>query len=123
MEYGSIAPTVRYPGVVWLGHINFSGFDLDIYVVRETYTDQGGKSERLFPAKSAMVTAPGCGRMMYGQVTQMEPDKQYHTYAGKRIPKTVADQDKDIRKLRLVSRPLAAPKALAPWIYAADVVA
>jgi hypothetical protein len=122
MEYGSIQPDVRYPGVVWLGHLNFGGFDLDIYVVRETYTDQGGKSRRLFPAKSAMVTAPGCGHMMYGQVTQMERDEQYHTYAGKRIPKNMSDYGHDMRKLRLASRPLAAPKALAPWIYAADVV-
>ena len=56
------------------------------------------------------------------QITQIEPDNEYHTFAMKRVPKFIVDRDKDTRKLRLASRPLAAPKQKAPWIYAADVV-
>lgn len=122
MEYGNIAPKITTPGVAWLGRLNFGGFELDIFSVRETYVDDSGTTQRFFPAKSAMVTAPNCGHMMYAQITQIEPDDQYHTFAMKRIPKFVVDRDKDTRKLRLGSRPLAAPLQKTPWIYAANVV-
>lgn len=69
-----------------------------------------------------MVTVPGCGHMMYGQITQMEPDKEYHTFAMPRVPKLIVKEDVDMRKLRLASRPLAAPLHKAPWIYAPQVV-
>lgn len=75
------------------------------------------------PATAAMVTAPDCGHMMYGSITQMDYGKtDYTTYAAKRVAKLVVDQDKDTRKLRLGCRPLAAPKTYCPYIYAADVV-
>lgn len=122
MEFGSISPKITTPGVSWLGRLNFSGFELDIFSVRETYVDDAGVTQRFFPAKSAMVTAPNCGHMMYAQITQIEPDEQYHTFAMKRVPKFVVDRDKDIRKLRLGARPFAAPLQKSPWIYAADVV-
>lgn len=122
MEFGRLAPEIRSPGVSWLGRLNFGGFELDIFVVRETYVDDNGDTKYYFPAKSAMVTAPNCGHMMYAQITQIEPDNEYHTFAMKRVPKFIVDRDKDIRKLRLASRPLAAPKQKAPWMYAANVV-
>ncbi len=122
MEYGRIAPELRTPGVSWLGNLNFGGFDLDILVVRETYVDDSGTTQRFFPTKSAMVTAPNCGHMMYAQISQIEPDDEFHTFAMQRVPKFVVDRDKDTRKMRLASRPLAAPKAKAPWMYAANVL-
>lgn len=121
-EFGQLAPRITTPGVAWLGRLNFSGFELDIFSVRETYVDGAGATQRFFPAKSAMVTAPNCGHMMYAQISQIEPDEQFHTFAMRRVPKFVVDRDHDIRKLRLGSRPLAAPLQKSPWIYAADVV-
>ncbi|MDR1158351.1 MAG: major capsid protein [Oscillospiraceae bacterium] len=122
MEFGRIAPEISSPGVSWLGRLNFGGFELDIFSARETYEDDAGATQRYFPAKSAMVTAPGCGHMMYAQITQIEPDEQYYTFALRRVPKFVVNRDKDTRKLRLGARPLAAPLRKAPWIYAANVV-
>ena len=96
---------------------------LNVFSVDETYEDETGKSARYFPATAAMVTAPDCGHMMYGSITQMDYGKtDYTTYAAKRVAKLVVDQDKDTRKLRLGCRPLAAPKTYCPYIYAADVV-
>ncbi|MCD8199813.1 MAG: major capsid protein [Coriobacteriaceae bacterium] len=120
-EYGRLAPDVRYPGVAWIGNLNFGGTDLDIYAVRETVVENG-VTTRLFPSTSAMVTAPNCGHMMYGRIDQMEDDQQIHSYAMKRVPKFVADKKTDSRSLRLASRPLAAPYCKAPWIYAPDCV-
>lgn len=120
-EYGRLAPQVRYPGVVWIGNLNFDGTNLDIFSVRETVLDNTG-TVRQFPAASAMVTAPNCGHMMYGRIDQMEADREFHSFAMRRVPKFIADMEHDIRKLRLAARPLAAPRSRAPWMYAADVV-
>lgn len=113
----------KYDGVVYMGTLNFGGFKLNLISVDETYEDENGSEQKYFPADSAMVTAPGCGHMMYGQITQIDYGTIVHkTYAAKRVPKFVLDQDRDTRKLRLASRPLAAPKNYCPYIYAAKVV-
>lgn len=122
MEYGRLAPETRYPGVAWLGNLNFGGCDLDIFVVRETVVDENNIAQRLFPANAAMVAAPDCGHMMYGQVTQIEDDGEFHTFAMPRVPKYIVDKAHDMRKLRVAARPLAAPRQKAPWMYAPDVV-
>lgn len=44
---------------------------LNVFSVDETYEDETGKSARYFPATAAMVTAPDCGHMMYGSITQI----------------------------------------------------
>lgn len=121
MEFGEFDPKKYGPGVSWLGKLNFTGIELDIFIVRETYKLNGVRY-RYFPTKSAMVTAPGCGRMMYAQITQIEPDEKYYTYAEPRVPKFVVDRDKNSRKLTLSSRPISVPNNKAPWMYAASVL-
>ena len=122
MEYGAMRPNIQYPGVAWMGQLNFDGFLLDIFSVYETYQNESGLSVPYFPATSALVTAPGCGRLLYGAITQLEDDGQFHTFTGKRVPKFVADKDKDTRKLRVGARPLAVPRNKLPFIYAENVI-
>lgn len=106
-----------------LSCINYGGFKLNVISVDETYADENNAEQKYFPADSAMVTAPGCGHMMYGQITQIDyGSTEFRTYAASRVSKFVLDQDKDIRKLRLGTRPLAAPKNYCPYIYAAKVI-
>ena len=113
-----------YDGVTYMGTLNFGGFRLNVICVDETYVDDSGTEQRYFPATSAMVTAPDCGHMMYGQITQIDyGSTDFSTYVAKRVPKFVLDQPNDRRKLRLAARPLAAPKNYCPYIYAANVVA
>lgn len=110
-------------GVAYNGTLNFNGFRLAVFCVDEEYTDEDKNTQKYFPAGSAMVTAPGCGHMMYGQITQIDfGSTDYTTHAQSRVPKVFVDQDHDIRKIRLASRPLAAPKNKNPYVYAADVV-
>lgn len=113
----------KYDGVTTMGVLNFGGFKLALISCDETYIDDNDVEQKYFPATSAMVTAPGCGHLMYGQITQIDyNDTDFTSYAAQRVPKLAIDQDKDIRKLRLGSRPLAAPKNYCPYIYAANVV-
>jgi hypothetical protein len=121
-EFGTIAPKITAPGVTWYGRLNFDGFDLDIWIVNETYADDSGVIQKYFPAKSAMVAAPSCGHMMYGAVDIINDSNEFETIGAPRVPEFIVDKDKKTRKLRTTSRPLAAPKFKAPWIYAANVV-
>ena len=112
-----------YDGVTLMGVLNFGGFRLNLISVDETYTDENDKEQKYFPATSAMVTAPGSGHLMYGQITQIDYGSTgYTTHVAARVPKFILDQPNDMRKLRLASRPLAAPHNYCPYIYAANVV-
>lgn len=124
MAYGQLDPALtQYPGVAVVGVLNFGGYRLTIFDVSESYENEAGQDTPYFPATGAMVTAPGCGHMMYGQITQIDyGSTEFHTYTAKRVPKFICDQEHDIRKLRLGTRPLAAPKNYCPYIFAADVV-
>lgn len=113
----------EYVGVTYAGTLNFGGYKLNVICVDETYVDDNGDAQKYFPSKSAMVTAPGCGHLMYGQITQIDfGSSEYTDYASARVPKIVVDQPNDMRKTILKARPLAAPKNYCPYIYAADVV-
>ena len=113
----------RYDGVVYMGTLNFGGFKLNLISVDETYIDDSGAEQKYFPATSAMVTAPGCGHLMYGQITQIDyGSTEFASHAATRVPKFSLNQEADIRKLRLGARPLAAPHNYCPYIYAAEVV-
>ncbi len=112
-----------YTGVVLLGTLNFGGFRLNLISVDESYMDDDGKTKPYFPVDAAMVTAPNCGHLMYGQITQIDyGSTEYTSHPGIRVPKFTLDQDKDTRKLRLASRPLAAPRNYCPYILAKKVV-
>ena len=121
INMGAVTQTA-YPGVTNMGRLNFDGHTLELFCVDESYEADDGTDTPYFPATSAMVTAPGCGHMMYGQITQIDYGRtDFKTYVAKRVPKLVVDQEHDIRKLRLGARPLAAPKNYCPYIYAANV--
>ncbi len=124
VNFGSIDQTLTaYDGVTVIGRLNFGGHWLNVICVDEEYVDEAGSTQKYFPATSAAVLAPGCGHLMYGAVTQIDyRSEDPATHAGDRIPKFTLDQDHDLRKLRLASRPLAAPVNYAPWVYAANVV-
>lgn len=124
IEIGTIYEQLTaYDGVALLGVINFGGYKLNVISADETYVDENGNTQHYFPTAGAMVTAPGCGHIMYGQITQIDyGTADFTTHTGMRIPKFFVDQHKDTRGLRLATRPLAAPKNYCPYIYAADVV-
>lgn len=124
MEYGNLQPELtQYSGVAFMGRLNFGGFVLNLFEVNESYEDDNGQEQLYFPADGAMVTAPGCGHMMYGQITQIDyGSAEHNSYAASRVPKFILDQPNDSRSLRLACRPLAAPHNYCPYIFAPHVV-
>lgn len=118
---GALDEKIIAPGITHMGRMNFDGHDFNIIKVNETYKDENGVRVRYFPATSAMVSAPGCGHMMYGRISQIPYlGKNVETYAKKRVPKVLVEDN--VRKLRLGAKPLAAPLNYCPYIHAPNVV-
>ena len=124
VHLGSIQPNLtEYPGVTTIGYLNFGGHKLTLWEVDETVEDENGSTVHLFPTTGAMVTAPNCGHIAYGNVSQIDyGSADFTKHSGTRIPKLMVDQEHDSRKLRLCCRPLAMPRNKSPYIFAADVV-
>lgn len=120
INLGSINPEMLPAGAAYLGRINVYGRSLDIFSYDETYEDEiTGENVPYIPAGHIIVTAPAAGRSLYGAVTQLEQsDDQFHTYMGRRVPKYIAKSDRDIREIKVTSRPLFIPKYATPWISA-----
>ena len=119
-----------YDGVSYISTINFGGYKLNVITVDEQYavvTENNGVKTttwyNYFPAKSLMVTAPGCGHLMYAHIVHMDENGEIDVITAKRVPDLFVDRKKKQREIILESRPLAAPKNYAPWVYAANVVA
>lgn len=116
----------QYPGVSFLGTINFNGYELNVIVSNEQYqTVSGGNVVwvNYFPATSMMVTAPNAGHLMYAHIVHMDEDGNIETITGKRVPDLFVDRRRKTREIILESRPLAAPQNYSPWVYASGVVA
>ena len=84
-----------------------------------TYTDDEGKDKLYIPSGKCVLTAPGAGRTAYGAVSQVEQsDGEFHTYAGRRVPKYVSSAEGNSRTLTISSRPLMIPNNKNPFIVA-----
>lgn len=114
---GEINPVALPQGAARLGRLNIRGHMIDLLTYEGTYADETtGELTPYVPAKSICATAPGAGETIYGAVTQMELDGQFHSHMGRRVPRYWAD--KTGRDLTVSSRPILKPKTKNPFISA-----
>ena len=109
-----IEPRVVDPALTFYGRI--AELDLDIYTYDEWFLNDDGEEESMIPVGTVLMGhSTGEGQIEYGLVTQME-DKKLHSYEGKLVPKKWADENDEVEKLRLTSRPLPRPFDVESWI-------
>ena len=120
-EMGKIDPSTLTEFVWQIGAFNFKGRLLPILVSDGTYEKDGVDTPYL-PAGSVIVTAPNCGRGLYGAVTQMETDGDFHTYAGTRVPQHIFTIRPPAKETQLSARPLFVPNRPNPWAVAKNVL-
>lgn len=109
-ELGHIQPReLNAAGAAYIGTLNVNGVMIDIISYGAQYEADDGTMANYIPADTVVLTAPAAGRTVYGSVTQLENDENFHTYAAKRVPKYTSDKKADARELRLASRPLMIP--------------
>lgn len=120
-EYGAINPDALTEYVTSLGRFNFGGRRLEIFVNDGTFEDKSGKDTPFLAEGSVIVTAPNCGKGLYGAVTQKEMDNQWHTRAGARVPNYLSTIVPPADETVVSSRPLLVPKTVCPWTSAQKV--
>ena len=120
-DYGAINPEALTPYVISLGRFNFGGRRLEIFVNDGTFEDADGNDTPFLAEGSAIVTAPNCGKGLYGAVTQKEMDNQWHTHAGKRVPNHISTIKPPMDETDLSCCPLFVPKTTSPWTAAKNV--
>lgn len=125
-EVGAVNPGEIQNGAFLAGFINANGIRLNIYSYPETYEADDGTVKSFIPAGTAIITAPDCGRTLYGCVTQLESDgdgvEDFYSYPGKRVPKYISDIRADKRELILSAKPIVVPNATYGWITLKDAV-
>ena len=109
LDLMAINPKELPEGVVYYGRISVYGVALDLFCYSETYVDEQGVTQSFVPKNKIVVTAPDMGHAMYGAVTVLEKDENFHTYPGRRVPHVVADQKAGVKEIYVESKPLLAP--------------
>ena len=122
-DYGAINPEELTEYVISLGRFNFGGRKLEIFVNDGTFQDETGTETPFLASGSAIVTAPDCGKGLYGAVTQKEMDNKWHTHAGTRVPNYLSTVKPPVDETTVSCRPLFVPKTLNPWTAAEKVLA
>lgn len=120
VEMGRIAPEALTEYVHSIGVFNFKGRQLEIIVSDGTY-EENGLDVPYVPVDAVIVTAPNCGRGLYGAVTQIESDEEFHTYSGKRVPQHICTKRPPSIETQLTARPLFVPQRANPWTTAKAV--
>lgn len=113
-----IQPRVVDSALTFYGRI--AELDLDLYTYDEWFVNDEGEDESIVPPGTVLLGhSDGEGQFEYGLVTQME-DKKFHSYEGKLVPKVWVDENSEVKKVRLTSRPLPRPFDVDSWavIYA-----
>lgn len=120
-EMGRIAPEALTEYVFEIGTFNFKGRMLPILACDGTY-EENGSDVPYIPNGTVIVTAPNCGKGLYGGVTQITNDGKTETYAGTRVPQHIFTVRPPVKETQLTSRPLFVPRRANPWVTAKNVL-
>jgi hypothetical protein len=112
-SFGQMQPRVMMDGVTYIGTLASLG--LEIYTYDEWFIDDDGVEKPMMPDNYLIMGRTGLGSRLYGAVTQLEDDGQFHTYEGTRIPKVWNDTNNDMKMIRVASRPLPKPEDVDSW--------
>lgn len=110
----SLQPKLERPELLRVGYIQ--ALNLEIYAYDGIYEDdETGDIAPYIPEGHIIIGVPGRGKRLFGAVTQMEADRQLHTYEGEHIPKLTVDIESDTSSLAMSSRCVLCPEFLDDW--------
>ncbi|TEB13370.1 major capsid protein [Pelotomaculum propionicicum] len=110
----NIKPKIQgMDGLTYIGTL--TGLGIELYVYDEWFLDDDNLTYPMIPDDYLIMGRTGMGSRLYGAVTQIEKDDEFHTYEGTRIPKVWADRNDDKKMIRVASRPLPKPEDVDSW--------
>ena len=108
-----LEPKIVDDAVTFIGKIAEIG--CEIYTYDEWYLDDNDVEQPMLPEGTViMASSKGIGSFEYGAVTQLE-DGEFKTYEAEVVPKTWADNENEVKKLRMTSRPVPRPDDVDSW--------
>lgn len=110
---GNLEPSVKDDNVSFLGKI--TKLALEIYTYDEWIIDLDGDEVPMIPEGHVILGNKDLGVMNYAAVKMLK-DKKWISVEAKRVPKHIVDEDNEIEKMRLTSRPLPTPFDTKAWI-------
>lgn len=109
----SFAPKIQSPEVMRFGLLGALG--LEMYTYEGGYINNEGVFTPYLPDDYVIIGVAGRGKRLYGAVTQMEEDKQFHTYEGRYVPKVTMNIENDYCSIAMQSRCLVVPESVDDW--------
>lgn len=108
-----IEPLIVDPALTFIGKIAELG--CEIYTYDEWYLDDNDVEQPMIPEGTVIIAnSKGIGSFEYGAVTQLEEGKHI-TYEAEVVPKMWDDNENDVKKLRMTSRPVPRPFDVDSW--------
>jgi hypothetical protein len=117
LNIGKIDPKELPNGASLIAVLNVRGRNIEVLSYDESYENDEGVDTPFIAPGTAILTAPAIGKTLYGAVSQYE-NKQLHTYAAKYVPKTIVDEDKNVKEVTITSKPLLLPVNESPFVTA-----
>lgn len=113
-------------GAAFRGQCEFDGYLLNIITYSRSYKNSTGVRTPYLPTDFVCVTAPNCGRTLFGGATHIarnatnveELSGSFVSKSGKFILSKVDDFDNNELKIRVESRPLPVPRSEWRWMTA-----
>lgn len=109
----SFATKIQSPEVMRFGLLGALG--LEMYTYEGGYINNEGVFTPYLPDDYVIIGVAGRGKRLYGAVTQMEDDKQFHTYEGRYVPKVTMNIENDYCSIAMQSRCLVVPESVDDW--------
>lgn len=111
--FGAVAPRINANGTTYIGTL--PGLGIELYTYDEWFIDDDGNEKAMVPDDYLIMGRTGMGTRLYGAITQIEEDNEFHTYEAAKVPKVWVDRNNDTKMIRLASRPLPKPDDVDSW--------
>lgn len=111
--FGAVTPRINADGTTYIGTL--PGLGLELYTYDEWFVDDAGSETAMMPDDYLIMGRTGMGSRLYGAITQIESDEEFHTYEAVSVPKVWVNKNDDAKMIRLASRPLPIPDDVDSW--------
>lgn len=116
VDLGSIKPEELPEGVMSPGTYNVSGVVLTLYIYDNQFTDLDGKEKDFLPAGTIAMLKPGLGTTAYAQVTFVNKESGFVSYAETLVPRVVYDEKNNLAEVQTFCRPVPYPRDWEGWL-------
>lgn len=118
VDFGSMKPEELPDGVMSIGVYNISGIALTIFIYDNNYKDLDGTEKEFLPKGTIAMLKPAMGTTVYSQVTLVEKEGRFSSYAAPIVPRVVYDTKNNMAEVQMFSRPVPYPHDRKGWLVA-----